>query len=281
MFPDQYPVYQPGRLRRPGAAQPPLRYLSSVPVHGRLPPFAACPAGTGAELRPARPGSPEADRPSLYGRLRRADHCPVPPQPGPARAGYPGCGTGLQHHGSPRCHPHSAQYRHEAASLCNDLLPKLNKTSAIEVIATVYLTYARCLFANGQTDKATHLLAKLEHILEPARNQRFLSHLLAERLRQAWLGGGRERAELLAQRARLAEKLQAGEWDKPQAYTEQRERQGLATVYWLRATGRPAIAARILRVLARELRETGLVRSEEHTSELQSRPHLVCRLLLE
>src|SRR5690554_7587903 len=26
---------------------------------------------------------------------------------------------------------------------------------------------------------------------------------------------------------------------------------------------------------------TGLSRSEEHTSELQSRPHLVCRLLLE
>src|SRR3989442_10751235 len=28
-------------------------------------------------------------------------------------------------------------------------------------------------------------------------------------------------------------------------------------------------------------REPGDVRSEEHTSELQSRPHLVCRLLLE
>src|SRR3989442_10465307 len=28
-------------------------------------------------------------------------------------------------------------------------------------------------------------------------------------------------------------------------------------------------------------RVVGLVRSEEHTSELQSRPHLVCRLLLE
>src|SRR5690554_7245980 len=27
--------------------------------------------------------------------------------------------------------------------------------------------------------------------------------------------------------------------------------------------------------------EDGAVRSEEHTSELQSRPHLVCRLLLE
>src|SRR3989442_15063699 len=29
------------------------------------------------------------------------------------------------------------------------------------------------------------------------------------------------------------------------------------------------------------LRGSGVVRSEEHTSELQSRPHLVCRLLLE
>src|SRR3989442_5809101 len=34
--------------------------------------------------------------------------------------------------------------------------------------------------------------------------------------------------------------------------------------------------------LSRLLRELGHeVRSEEHTSELQSRPHLVCRLLLE
>src|SRR3989442_7434819 len=32
---------------------------------------------------------------------------------------------------------------------------------------------------------------------------------------------------------------------------------------------------------ARRGRAAELVRSEEHTSELQSRPHLVCRLLLE
>src|SRR3989442_9406122 len=31
----------------------------------------------------------------------------------------------------------------------------------------------------------------------------------------------------------------------------------------------------------RRARRRGRVRSEEHTSELQSRPHLVCRLLLE
>src|SRR3989442_5482903 len=33
--------------------------------------------------------------------------------------------------------------------------------------------------------------------------------------------------------------------------------------------------------LALGLRPEGATRSEEHTSELQSRPHLVCRLLLE
>src|SRR5436305_14435440 len=32
---------------------------------------------------------------------------------------------------------------------------------------------------------------------------------------------------------------------------------------------------------ARHLEDDGGFRSEEHTSELQSRPHLVCRLLLE
>src|SRR3989442_3717504 len=33
--------------------------------------------------------------------------------------------------------------------------------------------------------------------------------------------------------------------------------------------------------IVRQLLELGILRSEEHTSELQSRPHLVCRLLLE
>src|SRR3989442_8845196 len=32
---------------------------------------------------------------------------------------------------------------------------------------------------------------------------------------------------------------------------------------------------------ARDVRRCAQIRSEEHTSELQSRPHLVCRLLLE
>src|SRR5690554_7100637 len=33
--------------------------------------------------------------------------------------------------------------------------------------------------------------------------------------------------------------------------------------------------------VSRLMMDAGLIRSEEHTSELQSRPHLVCRLLLE
>src|SRR3989442_8046130 len=49
-----------------------------------------------------------------------------------------------------------------------------------------------------------------------------------------------------------------------------------------RAAGRPPLGAANRRRAARRLlRGGGLRRSEEHTSELQSRPHLVCRLLLE
>src|SRR2546429_6545856 len=37
----------------------------------------------------------------------------------------------------------------------------------------------------------------------------------------------------------------------------------------------------VVEIKARELAVAGVLRSEEHTSELQSRLHLVCRLLLE
>lgn len=146
-----------------------------------------------------------------------------------------------------------------ACELCGELLPKLNKASAIEVIASVYLTYARCLFALGYKDKATHILGKLEHILEPEKNRRFIGHLIAERIRQAWLSGARELAGQAALSAGLSDLLQRGDWDKPDTYSEYRERLGLATVYWLRATGRHAMAGRILRVLAQEVSGTGLV----------------------
>src|SRR3989442_8548055 len=42
-----------------------------------------------------------------------------------------------------------------------------------------------------------------------------------------------------------------------------------------------ASAEEVLTLLSRLNKEFGKTRSEEHTSELQSRPHLVCRLLLE
>src|SRR5690554_7628555 len=37
----------------------------------------------------------------------------------------------------------------------------------------------------------------------------------------------------------------------------------------------------LIRKIYYDQKEIKLIRSEEHTSELQSRPHLVCRLLLE
>src|SRR3989449_2333823 len=57
-------------------------------------------------------------------------------------------------------------------------------------------------------------------------------------------------------------------------------------VYDTSSTGPPVRVTRRLITVAREKRDGSrdvleLVRSEEHTSELQSRLHLVCRLLLE
>src|SRR3989442_8599678 len=49
----------------------------------------------------------------------------------------------------------------------------------------------------------------------------------------------------------------------------------LAAIYDLGGSGKPVIGARLAKHMSVS------ARSEEHTSELQSRPHLVCRLLLE
>src|SRR3989442_10150180 len=56
--------------------------------------------------------------------------------------------------------------------------------------------------------------------------------------------------------------------------TRERRRRGPALEEDLRTVARPEGIRKPERVEAR-------FRSEEHTSELQSRPHLVCRLLLE
>src|SRR5687768_17974219 len=53
-------------------------------------------------------------------------------------------------------------------------------------------------------------------------------------------------------------------------------RQGLGTARSSSSASSQRVAARLLRVMLRLS-----ARSEEHTSELQSRLHLVCRLLLE
>src|SRR5258708_16718446 len=50
---------------------------------------------------------------------------------------------------------------------------------------------------------------------------------------------------------------------------------------WARSPGRTSRSARARATTRTPLRPTGCGRSEEHTSELQSPDHLVCRLLLE
>src|SRR2546422_5812824 len=65
--------------------------------------------------------------------------------------------------------------------------------------------------------------------------------------------------------------------------SEQPELRALAPAVAREAAGRIARLEVVVELGARELqhRVVKLLRSEEHTSELQSRLHLVCRLLLE
>src|SRR5699024_2922872 len=68
-----------------------------------------------------------------------------------------------------------------------------------------------------------------------------------------------------------------GEGDRPRHYSvEKRERKG-----WLAAASRSGASPRRRRPRISERRRSCHGRSEEHTSELQSRFDLVCRLLLE
>src|SRR2546422_7505761 len=56
-------------------------------------------------------------------------------------------------------------------------------------------------------------------------------------------------------------------------------RSARVSTYW--STGSPRLASADRHATYAVLQLTGADRSEEHTSELQSRLHLVCRLLLE
>src|SRR3712207_7561531 len=49
----------------------------------------------------------------------------------------------------------------------------------------------------------------------------------------------------------------------------------------LSAAGQPAVGKGVPEAVRVDVSDAGLRRSEEHTSELQSRQYLVCRLLLE
>src|SRR3989442_3112559 len=66
-----------------------------------------------------------------------------------------------------------------------------------------------------------------------------------------------------------------GSWTRPRTQCPQR---GRDAPVWTGAAFRCRIRRRIRRPSPCPSQE---IRSEEHTSELQSRPHLVCRLLLE
>ncbi len=72
-----------------------------------------------------------------------------------------------------------------AKQLCERLLPKVNGSSATEVVTTVYLHLARFLFLEGDKKRSERLLDRLERILVLGQYQRFKAQVIQEYMRQA------------------------------------------------------------------------------------------------
>lgn len=144
----------------------------------------------------------------------------------------------------------------QAQQLSEDLIASLNASSATEAIATVHIILARLLHRRGQTAGANRLLERLGGILSLGRYARFDGQLAQEAMRQAYVDGRQATLENLAQRYRLGERLERGDWAQVRDYDEAWERLGLACVYWLCGRGAQGRALRLLRVLVQALRRS-------------------------
>ncbi|MVW77277.1 LuxR C-terminal-related transcriptional regulator [Pseudomonas xionganensis] len=144
----------------------------------------------------------------------------------------------------------------DAQQLCEELMTLVNSSSATEAIATVHITLSRLLYRRQQGARATRLLEQLSCILQLGNYRRFVSQVIQESMRQAFLEGKTALMEHLAQQHGLRQRLQAGDWARSRTYDECWEREGLACVYWLRGQGALAQAEQILQVVAGALRRS-------------------------
>lgn len=147
----------------------------------------------------------------------------------------------------------------EAADICSELLPVLDQTSATEAVTAVYLVGSRVYRSCGNQTAARRLLDQLASILYTGNYERFVSQLSCETIRQQLADGQKDQMERFREVRRLRELLEAGEWDKPQPYTETWERDGIATAYWLIQHQRYGTARRVLKVIANVLEQVGIV----------------------
>ncbi len=147
----------------------------------------------------------------------------------------------------------------EAADICSELLPVLDQTSATEAVTAVYLVGSRVYRSCGNQSAARRLLDQLASVLYTGNYERFVSQLTCETIRQQLADGQKDQMERFREVRRLRELLEAGEWDKPQPYTETWERDGIATAYWLIQHQRYNTARRVLKVIANVLEQVGIV----------------------
>ncbi|VUD47716.1 Serine/threonine-protein kinase PknK [Thalassocella blandensis] len=146
----------------------------------------------------------------------------------------------------------------QARQLCESLLPRINSTSATEVIATVYLTMSRLHFHNNEKIKARRLLEKLMVIIKLGRYERFISRTGFEMLRQAVLNENKSDIETIAQSLGIPSWIDEYGQCAPPQYSESWEYKGLAAGWYLVFVQRQSQAIRVFKVLRDALLAFGI-----------------------
>lgn len=146
----------------------------------------------------------------------------------------------------------------KARSLCEQLIPCLNHTCVTEVISTVYQSYSRLLFIDGDTRKAARVLDQLDRILILGQYERFTSQTLFESMRQAYICGDGVKTRQLLELHKLDDSL-VKEIEVNGRFNEAAERKLLAWSYAMGLSGQYEIAQKALAKLTVTLNQLGLV----------------------
>ena len=143
-------------------------------------------------------------------------------------------------------------------TLCEMLLPNLSYTCVTDVISTIYLSFSRLLFIEGDYKKSQRILDQLDRILILGNYARFCSQNLCEVVRQAYIEKDHVRLKSLADKYELLS-INVDDVDLSGRFNEECERKVLAAFYILCLAEDFSTAKTLMQELAIKLDKLSLV----------------------